>query len=270
LCKNNKLEKITNKLRDMEDKDLWVMKCLSCGFVFLSSHDFIIPRDISYIVERVRCSEDDDERRFQTLKYDLAGIRVLDFGCGNGNFLLKTKKIANEVIGIEMDERFYSTFEKAKLKVFPDLKSASVQNMDIITMFHVLEHLPNPRNILTELRDILKPGGKIIIEIPNSEDALSNLYKIKEYNTYMYWSFHLYYFNMQTLQTLVKQVGLKMNYIKQIQRYPLSNHLCWLSESLPNGHKKWNFLDSPELHAAYESSLRSIGMCDTLLGSFQK
>jgi len=246
------------------------VKCLSCGLIFLSSHDFIALEDPPNIVEWIRQSEENDENRFQMLKYDLTGVRVLDFGCGNGNFLLKTKKVSNEVMGIEIDERLYSVFEKAKLKVFPDLESASVQDVDIITMFHVLEHLPNPRKVLTELQNILKPSGKIIIEVPNSKEALLNLYKVKKYVVYAYKRCHLYYFNMQTLKTLAKQAGLKVNYIKQIQRYPLSNHLYWLFKGLPNGHRKWNFLDSPELHAAYESSLQSIGMCDTILGSFQR
>ncbi len=270
MCGDNRFEKITNKTRGIGGKSLWVMKCLSCEFVFLSSHDFIVPETTPSIVEWIRISEKDDERRFQDLKYDLTGVRVLDFGCGNGNFLLKTKKIAKEIVGIEIDKRFYSVFEKANLKVFPDLKSASIQNMDVITMFHVLEHLPNPRKVLVELQDVLKPGGKIIIEVPNSNDALLSLYKVKEFYAYIYRSCHLYYFNMQTLKTLAKQAGLKVNYIKQIQRYPLSNHLYWLYKNAPNGHRKWNFLDSPELHAAYESSLQSIDMCDTVLGSFQK
>jgi len=54
------------------------------------------------------------------------------------------------------------------------------------------------------------------------------------------------------LKLLIEKANLKAIYIKQIQRYPLSNHLYWLSCGKPGGHQKWGFLDSYELHAAYE------------------
>lgn len=69
---------------------------------------------------------------------------------------------------------------------------------------------------------------------------------------------------------LAEQAGLKINYIKQIQRYPISNHLYWLAKGSPGGHKEWHFLDSPEMNAAYEKQLASISVCDTILGSFSK
>jgi hypothetical protein len=73
-----------------------------------------------------------------------------------------------------------------------------------------------------------------------------------------------------TLKVLTSQAGLKCNYIKQIQRYPLSNHLYWLSHGASGGHNEWHFLNSDELTAAYEKQLASIGMCDTIVGSFSK
>jgi len=65
-------------------------------------------------------------------------------------------------------------------------------------------------------------------------------------------------------------MNLKVNYIKQIQRYPLSNHLHWLANGRPGGHQKWYFLDSPELHAAYEKQLTAVGKCDTILSSVSR
>jgi hypothetical protein len=50
----------------------------------------------------------------------------------------------------------------------------------------------------------------------------------------------------------------------------LSNHLHWLVNGRPGGHQKWHFLDSPELHAAYEKQLAAIGKCDTIVGSVSK
>jgi hypothetical protein len=72
------------------------------------------------------------------------------------------------------------------------------------------------------------------------------------------------------LEMLFTQINLKVNYIKQIQRYPLANHLCWLANGKSDGHQKWHFLNSPELHAAYEKQLASIGKCDTILASVSR
>lgn len=134
-------------------------------------------------------------------------------------------------------------------------------------MFHVLEHLIDPVNVLETLRSTLSENGKLIIEVPNSNDALLTLYNSKSFSEFTYWSCHLYLFNPSTLKTVIEKAGYKVNYIKQIQRYPLSNHLYWLSKELPGGHQKWGFLDSVELHSQYENQLAALGICDTLIAS---
>ena len=75
--------------------------------------------------------------------------------------------------------------------------------------------------------------------------------------------------NAKTLETLVQQSGLKVISIQQYQRYPLSNHLYWLSKGKPGGHKFWNFLDSPILQQAYADTLSRIGQCDTLIAPLE-
>ena len=137
-------------------------------------------------------------------------------------------------------------------------------------MFHVLEHIPDPKSILGELSEMLADDGQIIVEVPNADDALFTLYNSKPFSCFTYWSCHLFLFTRRSLEMLMTQVGLRMNYIKQILRYPLSNHLYWLANGNPCGHQKWHFLNSPELHAAYEKQLAAIGKCDTILASVSK
>ena len=137
-------------------------------------------------------------------------------------------------------------------------------------MFHVLEHILDPKAILSELTEMLADGGQIIVEVPNADDALLTLYQCEPFSNFTYWSCHLFLFTAKTLKMLFSQVNLKVNYIKQIQRYSLSNHLYWLANGKPGGHQKWRFLNSPELHAAYEKQLTAIGKCDTLLASVSR
>ncbi len=97
-------------------------------------------------------------------------------------------------------------------------------------MFHVLEYIPEPKSILGKLSEMLTDNGQIIVEVPNANDALLTLYKSKPFSSFTYWSCHLFLFTAKTLQMLFDQMNLKVNYIKQIQRYPISNHLyCWIA-----------------------------------------
>jgi hypothetical protein len=137
-------------------------------------------------------------------------------------------------------------------------------------MFHVLGHAPDPKSILVELSEILANNGQIIVEVPNADDVLLTFYHREPFSNFTYWSCHLFLFTFKTLEMLFSKVNLKVNYIKQIQRYPLVNHLYWLANGKPGGHQKWHFLDSPELHAAYEKQLAAIGKCDTILASISR
>lgn len=144
------------------------------------------------------------------------------------------------------------------------------EGYDLITAFHVLEHLPDPREILKQLGGLLKPDGRMVVEVPSANDALLTLYNCEAFQRFTYWSQHLYLFTASTLTTLIKQEGLKVISVQHYQRYPLSNHLYWLSQDKPGGHMQWSFLDTAEVNHAYAQSLASIGKTDTLIAHVEK
>ena len=109
----------------------------------------------------------------------------------------------------------------------------------------------------------------MIIEVPSSEDALLTLFDCDAFQRFTYWSQHLFLFNAETLRQLASQAGLKVIAMQQYQRYPLSNHLHWLSQGNPGGHQKWSFLNSPILAEAYANTLAAIGKCDTLVAHLE-
>ncbi|WP_289686459.1 class I SAM-dependent methyltransferase [Helicobacter rodentium] len=142
---------------------------------------------------------------------------------------------------------------------------------DVITAFHVIEHLQDPIEILQQLASLLKENGKMIIEVPNANDALLTIYHNKAFQEFTYWSPHLYLYNTHTLRKLGEKAGLKVEFVKGIQRYPLSNTLYWLAKGKPAGQKIWgNFLDNKILQESYEASLASVGATDTLIALFSK
>jgi len=274
------------RLGSVRDRlELEVFECASCGLVFLSSFAHIKDgfyensemhgKDALDIQTWSRETEWDDERRFQYFKSALPNKRLLDFGCGTGGFLLKAQELTATTHGLEPETRLNGHYENYDLTVFQSLSDIPSDirrrgGYDIITIFHVLEHIPDPKAILSELSDMLADGGQIIIEVPNADDALLTLYQCEPFSNFTYWSCHLFLFTAKTLKMLFSQVNLKVNYIKQVQRYPLANHLYWLANGKPGGHQKWHFLNSPELHAAYEKQLAAIGKCDTILASVSR
>ncbi|WP_240866932.1 class I SAM-dependent methyltransferase [Cylindrospermopsis raciborskii] len=257
--------------------NLRILECSSCGLVYLSSFDHIRSNhyeqsgmhgsNILPISDWLKETDQDDERRFRFLKTSLLGKKILDFGCGCGGFLLKSKLLAESVCGVEPENRLQQFFTDSGIPVYPTINDIESYNFDIITAFHVIEHLVDPVSVLKSLSLLLQRGGEIVIEVPNADDALLTLFECEPFMKFTYWSQHLYLFNPQTLPKLIQKAGLKLRWIKQVQRYPLTNHLHWLAKGGPGGHRVWYALDNELLNQFYESQLSALGKCDTLMAS---
>ena len=280
LCDSKSHSKRPGKVRDNEKLD--VLECGSCGLVFLSSIDHIDNAhyqdsgmhgdSLPDVSEWLKETEKDDERRFNFLKEKIVNKSVLDFGCGVGGFLFKAKKVAKVAEGIELESRLQDHFHRNATKVYSDLNDliSDGKKYDIITAFHVIEHISDPLSIFETLANLLTNQGELIVEVPSSDDALLTQYKSKEFSEFTYWSQHLYLFNATTFSVLAKKANLHLNWIRYIQRYSLSNHLHWLAHGKPGGHKLWNHLNSKELDSAYEAVLASNRLTDTLLASVSR
>lgn len=256
-----------------DDPSLQVVECANCGLVALSSIQHIqadhyedsgMHGDVFPSIESMlRGAEQDDQRRFEMLQASLVNRKVLDFGCGAAGFVRKAQSLASEVTGVEPERRVREYWGDS-IQLHGNLEDVGGR-YDLITAFHVVEHLPDPRAILRELATRLKDGGRLVIEVPSSEDVLLTLYDSDAFQRFTYWSQHLFLFNAETLRHLANQAGLRVVSIQQFQRYPLSNHLQWLSQNRPGGHQQWSFLDTPALYEAYAASLAAAGKCDTLI-----
>ena len=279
LCESTNYTKRDGSVRD--NKSLDIYECDECGLVFLSDFSHI---DDSYYEESnmnqditsemsnwLKETNEDDTRRYEFIQNSIVSQDILDFGSGAGGFLLKANSLVNSSTGLELDRKVESHYKLNNINYENDIDNLKENSFDTITMFHVLEHLPNPIDTLSKLIKSLKQNGSLIVEVPNANDALLTLYKNKPFSNFTYWSCHLYLYTQHTLTMLAKKVGLQVEFVKYIQRYPLSNHMYWLSQGKPAGHKHWgNFLDSPKLNSEYESSLASFGATDTIIAKFKK
>ncbi|MCB1144955.1 MAG: class I SAM-dependent methyltransferase [Leptospiraceae bacterium] len=274
LCSSEEFLIREGKVRDSET--LQVLECIKCGLVFLSSFDHIQEEDYQdsamlgsnqSFKEWLQESEKDDRRRQEYLEDLIIGKSILDFGSGAGGFLTKCLPLASDVSGIELDKQVKEHYRENKIDYYSNMNQIpNTKKFDVITAFHVIEHLKDPAYILSQLSKFLKDEKSVmIVEVPSSEDALLTLYENEGFQNFTYWSFHLFLFNQNTFPELARKANLKINFLKHIQRYPLSNHLYWLSKNKPGGHKVWNFLSQQSLDIEYENILASVGKTDTLL-----
>ncbi|MHA2275258.1 MAG: class I SAM-dependent methyltransferase, partial [Candidatus Kariarchaeaceae archaeon] len=276
LCGSICIRKIASGVRDNPDID--VMKCRECGLVFLSSFDHISDdyyANLTDVFEFPFESNDDDIRRIKMYTKMLKGRSLLDFGAGNCRFMVDANHLTSRCDGVELNEEVHSHFKEGTASHLYRNMNEVRDRYDVITMFHVIEHLKDPRLVLQSMglsslsiRDCTSfaYGGDIIVETPNANDALLNLYHSDSFAAHTYWSNHLMLFSPATLRRLAEQAGLKVRYIQQVQRYSLFNHLYWLSHGKPNGHNIWKFLDTPEINNLYAKQLALLGECDTIVG----
>ncbi|MBQ8945551.1 MAG: class I SAM-dependent methyltransferase [Lachnospiraceae bacterium] len=257
-----------------DNPDINVYECTSCHTKQL---DRIVDNDYDQgfmneklgmtaeeIADRLSECRIDDYRRYHMVKDWCRGKRVLDFGCGFGGFLQNISQDAGDVAGVELgcDERGYLT------NLGYDVRSSILDHeipFDVITMFHVFEHLKSPQKWLNDIAGFLKPGGILFIEVPNANDVLLSLYENSAFADFTYWSAHLYLYTKESLTRVIKENGyFEIESDGQFQRYPIANHFYWLAKGKPGGQNVWTFLNSEEINKEYSKMLEEQNMCDTL------
>ena len=161
---------------------------------------------------------------------------ILDIGAGTGDFLSVVKENGWNTIGVEPSEKA-KAIAKNKGVAFVDQTSELENNsFDIITMWHVLEHVPNLDNQLKELKRLLKPNGNLIIAVPNFKS-----FDAKHYGNF--WAaydvpIHFWHFSKTAIKRLFAKEDMEL-----VQVLPMkfdSFYVSLLSEKYKTG--KINFI----------------------------
>jgi len=152
------------------------------------------------------------ERHISFLSRGLApGARVLDVGCGRGVVLGPLADRGFEVHGVEISaEATRGADSRAEIRIAPHLADARYEDhfFDTVIIWHVLEHLHDPRGVLEEIHRILRPGGKLIVAVPN----LSSLQARWTGPAWFHLDLprHLYHFSLRSLETLIERTGFEV------------------------------------------------------------
>lgn len=216
-------------------------------------------RDFEYVT--------DSDRRFNSYKQFIVGKSIVDFGCGAGSFMKQSRNLAKSLVGVELQKNFIDALNKENIKCFKDVNEIE-NEQDCIFLFHSLEHLHNPIDLLIKIRNKLKGNeqGKIIIEVPHAKDFLINTLKAQSFIDFTLWSQHLVLHTRESLRLLLEYCGFKGVIIEGVQRYSISNHINWLNNNKPGGHKEiLSLFETQELVGAYANALSKIDANDTLV-----
>ena len=166
---------------------------------------------------------------------------LLDVGCGTGDFLRFSEEHGWKVSGVEPNENARN-LAKSKLKnhvsseVVSDLEEVNSEVFDVITLWHVLEHVPNLEAYISKLKNKLKPSGVLIIAVPNFKSFDANYYK-------EFWAAfdvprHLWHFSKKSIYLIFENIGMKV-----VNTLPMifdSFYVSLLSEKYKTG--KSNFI----------------------------
>ncbi len=178
------------------------------------------------------------KKKMGWLKNVSKGNKLLDVGCGIGEFIKIASKFNFEVTGIEPNAKARKFANKNKLEVVESLSSLKNKKFDIVTLWHVLEHLHHPDAFLHEIKNFLNEEGMVCIAVPNF-----NSYDAKYYKNY--WAAydvprHLFHFSKASIHKLAEE-----NNFKIIKTYPLkfdSYYVAMLSEKYKSKKLNLNWL----------------------------
>lgn len=216
-----------------------VISCTPCGFI----HIMPLPTELEqtafyenefYAVERPKYFSDTEEdiewwmatyrNYYHLFEKQVSGRRILDVGSGPGYFLLAGKERGWDALGVEPspDAHAYST-EKG-VSVLKDFFSYDVVKehgtFDVIHAAMVLEHVPNPLEMLEDMKKLLNPGGLLAIFSPNDYNPLQDV--LAKISFPPYWvvpDHHVNYFTITSLQRVVERMGMQV--IDTVATFPL-------------------------------------------------
>jgi 2-polyprenyl-3-methyl-5-hydroxy-6-metoxy-1,4-benzoquinol methylase len=163
--------------------------------------------------------------------------RLLDIGCGTGEFLAVCKEAGWNVSGIEPSkEAREQAIQNHQLEVHNEDKLSEYANesFDMITMWHVLEHVPKLQERIRDIKRLLKKGGILVVAVPNcaSGDALH----YKEYWAAYDVPRHLYHFRPNDIQKVFEEKEMKV-----VDMLPMkfdSFYVSMLSEKYLHGKQR--------------------------------
>lgn len=206
--------------RDRDGQPLQTVLCRSCGLVWTNPRPTAAEIDRYYEAEYrpdytgaaapalrklVRGLLGARDRRDALVPLLTPGSVVLDVGCGAGELVYLLRRAGMDASGLEPGGE-YALFARQVLGIpvqtaTVDTAAVAPESLDAVTMYHSLEHVADPKGVLTQARRWLRMGGLLVVEVPNVDSTV-------QAPSHRYHYAHLYHFSAATLRGLGEAAGL--------------------------------------------------------------
>ncbi|MFY9549743.1 MAG: class I SAM-dependent methyltransferase [Thermoanaerobaculia bacterium] len=210
------------------DTEWTLRRCATCDVISLSprpdevelpviypsnyyAYDFAATRSVGYRIKDWL----DRQAAKAYLRAAPPGGNVLDVGCGDGRLLriLRARGVPRErLFGVELDEHAVAAARADGFQVVQgrfeeaDLPAGT---FGLIVLQQVIEHVPDPRNMIRRLRELLVPGGALVIETPNTRSWDHRLFSRRHWGGY-HIPRHFHLFDDRSLPALLRNTGLRV------------------------------------------------------------
>ncbi|WP_295333867.1 class I SAM-dependent methyltransferase [Flavobacterium sp.] len=176
------------------------------------------------------------KKKLKLINAQSAKGKLLDIGAGTGDFLVVAKNDGWNITGIEPSAKAKGIAINKGVNFADSLSALESHSFDIITMWHVLEHVPNLEDYLTELKRLIKPSGTIIIAVPNFKSFDANFYG-------RHWAAydvprHIWHFSKTAIEKLFAEKGIQLTAVLPMKFD--SFYVSLLSEKYKTG--RMNFI----------------------------
>jgi len=228
LCESSHFKiKMICQDRTVSQESFAVIECQKCHFKFTNPRPSLANLG-KYYKSEAYISHSDSKKGFINRAYHLARLytlrqklklvnslvkknkTLLDIGCGTGMFLQVCKSNGWQIAGIEPDATAREQAKKRnQVPIEEDLLAAYDGKLfDVITMWHVLEHVHDLDKVVSKLKKLLEPAGTLIVAVPNCDSLDAKIYQ-ENWAAYDVPR-HLYHFTQESIRVLFQKHKLKV------------------------------------------------------------
>lgn len=215
--------------------DFSILECGACGFRYVNTAMPGYPQDAQSTYDEAQIGTPRPwlphiRRRVRDLLcYAQAPATVLDIGCGKGELTLALQQQGFECEGIDMKPALVAQLQaecpqvRWRCAVAADLVALG-ESYDIVTLYHVLEHMPDPRLAMSTVRKLARPGALVAIEVPNTGGLEARL---KGRNWDYYKVDHVSYFRVRDLFKLASEFNMDVLGVRGYQHFSYPQDILW-------------------------------------------
>lgn len=212
-----------------------VHDCQACGFRFIDTNavEYSPESQIHYEeppTSPLRTDWPHIQRRVaDVVRHKCEPGIALDIGCGRGEFIAALQQRGFECVGMDLNSeriaRARAQFPMVEWRtgIASDLLSET-RRFDVVTLFHCLEHIPDPKRALQDVRKVMAPGGLLAIEVPNVGGVEARL---KGRTWHYYKEDHVNYFRTSDLLGLAPNLGLNVVDVRGYQHFSFPQNVWW-------------------------------------------